>query len=105
MKNWVKILLPIIGIAYCIAFLEIDFPGGVQQTFHDPYDTYVVVQNNTCFHPENLSINLNSPNLAILCSKSVDPIVVISLFLLFTPLFILLYSSFTIYLKNCTFLV
>lgn len=43
MKNWVKILLPIIGIAYCIAFLEIDFPGGVHQTFHDPYDTYVIV--------------------------------------------------------------
>lgn len=104
MKNWIKILLPIIGFAYCIAFLEINIAGN-HQTWNDPYDTYIVTQVNTDAHSANLSVDLNSPNLAILCSNSVFPIIVIALFALFIPFFILLYNSSGLYLKNCTFLI
>jgi hypothetical protein len=105
MKNWIKILLPIIGFAYCFAFLEINIPGGVHQTWNDEYDTYIVTQNNTDAHSVNQSVDLNSTNLAVLNSRSVVPIILIALFLLFIPFFILFYNSSGLYLKNCTFLI
>jgi len=105
MKNWLKIVLPIIGIAYCIAFLEIDLPGGIHQTWNDPYDTYIIAQNNINASSLNQFVNLHSPDSSVLSGISIDLIIVIFSFSLFIPFFILFYNSSGLYRKNCTFLL
>ena len=105
MKNWVKILIPIVGMAYCMAFMEVDLPGGIHQTWNDPYDTYIVAQNNINANSVHQSVNLNSSNLAVFIGKSIDLIIVISSFSLFIPFFMLLYNSSGIFRKNCAFLL
>lgn len=41
-----KILLPLVAIAYCIAFFEIEL-GGVEQTWGDEYDTYLTSSHSS----------------------------------------------------------
>jgi len=54
MRTWMKIFLPLVGIAYFIAFMEIDLPG-VHQTWNDPYDVYTIIQQNITHATKNQS--------------------------------------------------
>ena len=105
MKNWVKILLPIIGIAYCIAFLEINFHGDAHQTWNDPYDTYLVTQNNNEAHPANQSVDSTSPNFALSGVVSIDLVIFILFSFLLIPYFVLPVNFSGLYLKNCNLLI
>ena len=43
--NIIKILIPFILCCFTYSFLELDFCGQCQQTWHDEYDTYAVGSN------------------------------------------------------------
>jgi len=104
MKNWMKIVLPIVGIAYVIAFMEIDLPG-VHQTWNDPYDTYTISQQNITNATKSPSdLKVKSP--VIFGLTSVDRII-LSLFFIsaIAHIFLFSFNSGRIYLKNCTFLI
>ncbi len=105
MKNWIKILFPIVGFAYCVAFLEINLPGGVHQTWNDEYDAYVVTQNNNDVPSANQSVDLTFPNSVLFWDICVVALVFRVFFFLLIPFFILIDNSSGLYLKNCTFLI
>lgn len=69
MKNFfLKIFLAIVFCCYTSAFLELDFGGSFEQTWHDEYDTYTKVSNDVDLHEHfclTISfIGLTSSNLA-----------------------------------------
>jgi hypothetical protein len=47
-KNYIKILIPIVFIFYTCAFLELDFGGRCEQTWHDEYDSYTISSITSC---------------------------------------------------------
>jgi len=104
MKNWVKIVLPIVAVAYCMAFMEVDLQGGTHQTWNDPYDSYIISQHNNDTQAENLSVNLGFQNAAITVSNFTPNLFTVFVFI-FIPFFIVLYNSSGLYRKNCTFLL
>lgn len=105
MRTWIKILFPIVGVAYCIAFLEINLSGGVHQTWNDEYDTYIVPQNNVDAHSGNQATGLTFTSTAFLNFTGIDPVIFIVFLFLLIPFFVLLDNSSGLYLKNCTFLI
>ena len=105
MRNWVKIVFPIIGLLYCIAFLEIDLPGGgVHQTWNDQYDTYIAAQNNNDVPSADQPVDLHAANSSIPLITSIVPTVG-GVVAIFVPVFISLDNSSGIYLKNCTLII
>ena len=99
-----KIILPIVGFAYIIAFMEIDLPG-VHQTWNDPYDAYTISQQNITHATKNPS-DLKVASPVIFGLSSVGRIM-LSLFFIsvIAHVFLLTFNSCRIYLKNCTFLI
>jgi hypothetical protein len=105
MRNWIKILLPIVGFFYCIAFLEINFPGGVHQTWDDQYDTYIPAQSYNDVTVANLSVDIPLGNSAIPGISNVSTVIYQVIFLSFIPVIVLSYNFSVIYLINCKLII
>ncbi|HKJ40531.1 MAG TPA: hypothetical protein VKA27_00505 [Sunxiuqinia sp.] len=104
MKSWIKILLPIVGLLYCIAFLEINLPG-THQTWDDQYDTYIATQNNNDVVLANQPVDKHLENFSTTGFIDIAPIIFKIFFFLLISFFLLLYNSAGLYLKNCTLIV
>ena len=72
MKTWMKIILPLLGIAYFIAFLEISLPE-VHQTWNDQHETYVVSHQNTD-HSTDQSCTLKIAK-RVIASIAISPVI------------------------------
>jgi hypothetical protein len=104
MKIWMKIILPIVGIAYIIAFMEIDLPG-LHQTWNDPYDAYIISQQKTTHAAKNpFDLKVAGPLIAGI--PSIGRIVLTLFFIsVIARVFLVSNNPCRIYLKNCTFLI